>query len=338
MRNYRAPARAFLDETRSLLQFERDRDSNRQGFRPRTPIGSRPRMIRRAMTLVELLVVFAVIALLVGMLLPAVQNVRGAAARSKCQNNLRQLGIALHQSHDANNALPPGHRSLLNPERLPFSGWTLVILPYVEQPSLYDQARAAYAATNFPFANPPHTGLSTVVVIFNCPSDSRVASPQISQRTRRLVAFTSYLGVSGRDYSTRDGVLYQDSYLNLLAITDGTSNTLMLGERPPSTDFQFGWWYAGVGQRLTGSADLILGVREENLQLVTVGSCAPGRYPFRAGRFDNQCDMFHFWSPHTGGANFALADGSVRFISYSANPIMPALASRAGGEAVAVPD
>ncbi len=152
-----------------------------------------------------------------------------------------------------------------------------------------------------------------------------------------MVAFTSYLGVAGQDaYRTRDGILFQNSTTSLLAVTDGTSNTLLLGERPPSADFQFGWWYAGSGQRATGSADIVLGVREPNLLPIVAGStCGPGRYPFSpALGLSDPCGMFHFWSPHSGGANFAFADGSVRFLTYEANSIMPALASRAGGEVV----
>ena len=106
----------------------------------------------------------------------------------------------------------------------------------------------------------------------------------------------------------------------------------MAGERPPSADFQFGWWYAGAGQRFTGSADMILGVEEENILLVTAGSCAPGVYKFGPGSLANQCDMFHFWSPHTGGANWVFADGSVHFIPYSADSVLPALATYAGKE------
>jgi prepilin-type processing-associated H-X9-DG protein len=85
---------------------------------------------------------------------------------------------------------------------------------------------------------------------------------------------------------------------------------------------------------------LVLGVREPNLLLVTVGSpCGPGRYPFTAAAgFNDPCGVFHFWSPHPGGANFAFADGSVRVLRYSADPILPALATRAGGEAVSLPD
>lgn len=290
-------------------------------------------------TLVELLVVMAVIAILVGLTLPAVQKVRDTAARAQCQNKLKQIALALHQYHDAHNVLPPGHRSLFNADRLPLSGWPVSVLPYLEQASLEANARAAYRTLPLPFINPPHTGLATVVPALVCPSDGRVVTAQRSERTHLLVAFTSYLGVSGQDYKTRDGVLYQNSRTALVAVTDGTSNTLMLGERPPSADFQFGWWYAGTGQRLTGSADMILGVREPNLLPIVTGSpCGPGFYSFRPSRFDDPCGMFHFWSPHAGGANFAFCDGSVRLLRYDAAPLLPALASRAGGEVAAVPE
>jgi prepilin-type processing-associated H-X9-DG protein len=88
------------------------------------------------------------------------------------------------------------------------------------------------------------------------------------------------------------------------------------------TAFQYGWWYAGIGQRYTGSADMILGVREVNLLPVTPGSCGPGAYSYGPGRISNQCDVFHFWSLHPGGANFLFADGSVHFLPYSAAPVM----------------
>jgi prepilin-type processing-associated H-X9-DG protein len=122
----------------------------------------------------------------------------------------------------------------------------------------------------------------------------------------------------------------------LAGIRDGASQTIMVGERPPSTDLEFGWWYAGSGQsQLSGSGDMVLGVRELNKR---IPSCDAGPYSFTPGRLDNQCDMFHFWSLHSGGAHFLMADGSVHFLRYDADPIMPALASRNGGEIVSLPD
>lgn len=287
----------------------------------------------RGFTLIELLVVIGIVAVLMGLLLSAVQKVRGAAARTQCQNTARQLGLALHMHHDARHALPPGHRSPAHSARMPYSGWCVAVLPYLEQLALASRAEAAFRAN--PNAFSPHPDLNTVVPAFLCPADGRVTTAQTSARTKNVVAFTSFLGVGGRDAVTaRDGVLYQDSAVRFADVTDGTSSTLLLGERPPSADFQFGWWYAGAGQQLTGSADLVLGVREPNLQPIASGSeCGPGRYPFGpASGFNDQCGMFHFWSPHAGGANFVFADGSVRFVAYSADPLMPALASRAGGE------
>jgi prepilin-type processing-associated H-X9-DG protein len=84
--------------------------------------------------------------------------------------------------------------------------------------------------------------------------------------------------------------------------------------------------------------DTVLGVREQNVMLVTKGSCPPGFYSFAPGSLTNQCDMYHFWSPHIGGAYFLFADGSAHFLAYSAASVLPALASRAGGEAVSLPD
>ncbi len=154
------------------------------------------------------------------------------------------------------------------------------------------------------------------------------------------VALTSYLGVEGTDRRRRDGVLYRNSRVQISHVTDGTSNTLLVGERPPSPELIYGWWYAGDGLGGTGALDVVLGVREPNSlnpypQYV---HCGHGPFPFRPGRVDDYCSVFQFWSLHSGGANFLFADGSVWFLLYDADPILPALATRAGGEAVALPD
>jgi prepilin-type processing-associated H-X9-DG protein len=151
------------------------------------------------------------------------------------------------------------------------------------------------------------------------------------------VGLTNYLGVLGTNLFRNDGVLFEQSRIRLNDITDGTTNTLMIGERPPSPDQLFGWWYAGWGQDKSGSMDLTLGVRERSV-FPGLSMCPQGPFHFQAGDLKNSCDIFHFWSPHPGGAHFAFCDGSVRFLAYSADSIMPALATRAGGEAVGVPD
>jgi prepilin-type N-terminal cleavage/methylation domain-containing protein len=290
---------------------------------------------RHAFTLLELLVVLAIVAVLMGLLLPAVQRARDAAARIKCANNLHQLGLAVHQYHDTRGSFPPGMCST-PPYR--FASWMTLLLPYLEQSNLWDATVTAYRQSRSPFKNPPHVGLATVVPLFACPADPRSDQVQFAKRDKFNVALTSYLGVEGQNLYSHDGVLFKDSAIRIADISDGTSNTLLAGERPASTDLQYGWWYAGVGQRFSGSAEMVLGVNEPNLLLVTKGSCPPGVYSYAPGSLSNQCDMFHFWSPHLGGAFFLFADGSAHFLPYATASVLPALASRAGGEAVTLPD
>lgn len=113
---------------------------------------------------------------------------------------------------------------------------------------------------------------------------------------------------------------------------------MIVGERPPSSDFWYGWWYAGYGQAATGSVDMLLGARERNAAEADTQACPSGPYQFQAGQLDNFCDLFHFWSLHGAGANFLAADGSVHYLGYFGANVLPALATRMGGEAVAAPD
>jgi prepilin-type processing-associated H-X9-DG protein len=291
---------------------------------------------RRASTLLELVVVIAIIGVLIGLLLPAVQRVRESAARTQCLNRLHQLGLALHQYHDVNAGLPPG---VTGPrDRLfPYMGWLARLLPFLEQNAIWEQARRDYSVQPFPFRPQQHVGLSTVVSAFICPSDPRVDVAQDTHNNYR-VALTSFVGNLGLDYHSHDGVLMLDSKVTLSDIADGTSTTLLVGERPPSDDFWYGWWYAGHGQGSTGSGDMLLGVRERSFGEGLIGFCPKGPYHFQAGSLGTYCDVLHHWSLHPGGAHFAFCDGSARFLAYSADPIMPALATRAGGEAVSLPD
>ena len=135
-------------------------------------------------------------------------------------------------------------------------------------------------------------------------------------------------------------------------VTDGTSNTLFVGERPPSSTLDYGWWFAGAGQAGTGSCDVILGTNDINLQTSYLNGstgntaqndppdfCPVGPYQFGPGTPNNPCDQFHFWSFHSGGANFLYADASVHFLAYTVSPVqvMPAMATYNGGEVFTQP-
>jgi prepilin-type processing-associated H-X9-DG protein/prepilin-type N-terminal cleavage/methylation domain-containing protein len=288
-------------------------------------------------TLVELLVAVAVVGVLVGLLLPAVQRVRAAAARTACQNNLRQLALGLHAAHDAAGRLPAGKRPHTTTEPLPDTGWPLQLLPHVEQADLHRRAVADFVAGRDWTLHP---GFATVVPAYRCPADDRTATPQLTLRTQNTAALLSYLGASGSDSAARDGAFYLASKTRFPDVTDGLSSTLLLGERPPAPDFELSWWYAGAGLDAHGTAEMVLGVRERNRSRRPehVLYCPPGPFAFAAGRPDGACDVFHFWSRHPGGANFALCDGSVRFLPYPADPLLPALATRAAGDAATPPD
>jgi prepilin-type N-terminal cleavage/methylation domain-containing protein/prepilin-type processing-associated H-X9-DG protein len=297
-------------------------------------MGQRP----AGFTLIELLVVTAITAMLLGLLLAAVEKVRGVAARIHCSNNLRQLGMALHAYHNAVGTFPAGMRYQRGTDPYLYMGWHTQALPYLEQDSLWRATQNAYQETRGFLQNPPHLGLASVIQTYACPIDGCASDVQFAARDQVWVALTSYLGVEGKDLYASDGILFRDSGIRIADITDGTSSTLIIGERPPSPDFQFGWWYAGAGQQSTGSADMVLGVEEQNVVSYARAPCPPGTYLFGPGQINDQCDMFHFWSLHPGGANFVFADGSVHFLTYSVAPLLPALASRAGGEIATVAD
>jgi prepilin-type N-terminal cleavage/methylation domain-containing protein/prepilin-type processing-associated H-X9-DG protein len=342
---------------------------------------------RSGFTLIELLVVIAIIAVLIGLLLPAVQKVRDAAARLRCQNNMKQIGLALHNYHDTNQTFPAGlynyrvNASTYNvtprlvDDKL-WKSWMAMILPFVEQQNLANDTAAKNGGaapapkdnpygSSYPLANywypwdssQRFVALAMPMNVFKCTSDSRQLQSAASEGIQ--VAFTGYLGVSGIDTKAngtttsnpaRLGILYPSNRQDLMgsreipvtnrgvtipSISDGTSNTLFVGERPPGATLDFGWWFAGAGQAADGSADVILGVAEVNLQvsgIPQVDSCPVGPYTFSPGNINNPCDQFHFWSLHSGGSNFVMGDGSVRFFSYSAASVFPAMSTKTGGE------
>jgi len=283
-------------------------------------------------TLIELLVVIAIIGILVGMLLPAVQSVREAARRTECSNNLRQIGLAVINFQSSRRHFPSGINAFDDPDR-PSLSWLAQILPQVEHENLSRISRQEFDGGIHP-TNGPHLGLQTYIGLFACPSDPRSSGPHFTHENR-LVALTSYVGVCGTNYKTRDGIFYKDSKTRPSDITDGLSNTIMIGERPPSADKWYGWWYAGFGQDGSGSPDMLLGANEINDGATYAESCDAGPYEFSNGEIDEQCDLFHFWSMHPGGGHFVNADGSIHFHTYQIDPgILPALATRGGKEVV----
>ena len=291
---------------------------------------------RRAFSLIELLVALAIFDILAALLLSAVQRVRLVAARIACANNVKQLALALHTHHDTMGAFPAGCRSRTQP--LPYLSWRAAILPQIEQQALADAAAAAYRADANPFGA-AHTAVRVQTLkIFACPVDERLTTAW-EMRTlngRRVrTALSSYLGVSGTTSRARDGVLYADSRTQLVHITDGTSNTLLLGERPPSADLVYGWWYVGSGQG-TGRVDSHLGAAELNALGARYRGCPSGPYLFQDDTVRAPCATFHYWSLHPGGTHFATADGAVRFVTYEAASILPRLATRSGGEVAVI--
>lgn len=291
---------------------------------------------RRAFTLVELLVVMGVSFMLVGLLMPAIQKVRAAADRMICASQLRQIGIAAQHYHGDYNALPPGLSSNKPGESYPYMSWLTRLLPYLEQDAQWKVTLNAYSKDRYPFNNPPHANFSLVMKNYICPADERLVQPQVT-RKGLIVGLTSYLGVVGESWNKPNGCLFVDSRVRLTDIYDGTSHTILAGERPPSPDFWFGWWYASVGVAGTGCPDLLLGGRENNPFGSYISGCPPGPYSFGPGKLDNMCDVFHFWSLHPGGAQFLMADGSTHFLGYDAAPLIPALCTRNGGEVLELP-
>lgn len=280
-------------------------------------------------TLIELLVAMSVMLIVVGLVAAAIMKVRSSAMNVACLNNMRQIGLAMNLYHNNNHSFPSGHHSLRNTSRPPMSGWTMDMLPYIEQRALHTSMTDAYKKSFNPFNSPPHTNIATVVKIFACPSDGRALTAQYCKETETLAGLTSYLGVSGTDTQTKDGVLYQDSRIRISDITGGTSSTMLVGERPPSYDFKYGWWYAGTGQHSTGSLDLILGVMESKmLPIYQNDPCAPGRYPYQKSSINDYCGAYHFWSLHNGGGHFLFADGSTKILSYSIGVNIIPLATR----------
>jgi prepilin-type N-terminal cleavage/methylation domain-containing protein len=272
-------------------------------FRP--PIFKRVQSQRPAFTLVELLVVIAIIGVLVALLLPAVQFARESARRTKCENNLKQLVLAMHNHEATYKYLPSAYEG---PSTMPGWGWGTLILPYAEQKNLYDQAQVP-TLTFGNGANPamPTPQSETKLPIFRCPSDP---SPDLNP-IRLYHATSNYRAVVGPlplslfyvDYDY-GGVLYQNSRTRMATITDGTSNTLIVGECifDEKVGKRAALWTGMTGMRtFPGDPGPSIWISDVMWSVDDVSANINGPAPQA------------FSSRHPGGAFFAYSDGSVRF-------------------------
>ncbi|MEZ6143044.1 MAG: DUF1559 domain-containing protein [Zavarzinella sp.] len=294
-------------------------------------------MSRRAFSLVELLVIIAIIAILAGLIIPAVQRVRSASERTICINQLKQLGLAFHSFHASHGSFPPGSTSFNDPHQ-PLLGWVPRISPHFEQDKIWQRAVVAYQHSPWHLqqvAGYQHPDTEQLRMV-SCPSDPRFSDFVCRDPEFELPhSLTSYIAVSGEAADRTTGVMYIDSKTRIADITDGTSTTLLVGERPPSKDNRYGWWYSGLGLEGLGTADMHLGVHEINsYPKDNYKDCSLGPYQYSLGDSDNICSMFHYWSFHTGGANFLMCDGSVRMIRYAGNSSLLSLATRASQDIV----
>jgi prepilin-type N-terminal cleavage/methylation domain-containing protein/prepilin-type processing-associated H-X9-DG protein len=325
--------------------------------------GSQGLTARKAFTLIELLVVIAIIAILIGLLVPAVQKVRDAAARMQCSNSLKQIVLASHGYHDAYKRLPPGLNLPIStasgaifptntlytsgkvgqpPIPNAYMSWCECLLPHIEQGPL--NTKMNYSVREYGNANGPNSPAATVIPILLCPSDP-IANNNVSTYTTGGITYyfgmNSYGACGGtQTYYTSsmtcDGIYYYNSRVRMVDIVDGTSNTIAFGERwhwdPAYTAINTlgGWAWANSN----AVEDYLLSTFTPINYTLPVGTATgPPNYV-------EDTRINSFGSGHAGGCNIAFGDGSVRFLTLTSNgdlPLLQALGTRAKGEVVSLP-
>jgi prepilin-type N-terminal cleavage/methylation domain-containing protein/prepilin-type processing-associated H-X9-DG protein len=308
----------------------------------RSHCGHRP---SAGFTLIELLVVISIIAVLIALLLPAVQSAREAARRAQCVNNLKQIGLALHNYEGALRTFPPGYVSNFDSQGNdtgPGWGWAAMLLPQFEQ-------APAFNALNFSLpieATSNLTGRLVLVNSFLCPSDTVLPSWWAVNRDTATgaavqnicqVAASNYVGMYGTGEPGPDGegVFFRNSRISLRDITDGSSQTILVGER--SHRLGEATWVGSVTNAILypTDGDNIGRYVPETSPGMVLGHAGEGHGPG-----DPRSDVNQFYSLHAGGAvNFLFADGHVGFLKSTMNyKTYLALATRAGGEVVSSGD
>jgi prepilin-type N-terminal cleavage/methylation domain-containing protein/prepilin-type processing-associated H-X9-DG protein len=280
---------------------------------------------RGAFTLIELLVVIAIIAILIALLVPAVQKVRESAARTTCQNNLKQIGLALHSYHDANRRLPPGFTATApaGGDVAPGWGWSFFILPYLEQESLFR------LQSNLKQSVATSTLLAAPLSVYLCPMDLQTQPFQVYAPGGGSLAgvkaapcsYAAFVGGDETEVTTGDengkfhGCFYRNSRVKISEIIDGTSHTLFAGER--ACDITQGTWAGAIpGSRMRlGSknpANLInpnMDYDPDLFGLMHANWINADNTQSNDGGTDDPSSF------HSGGANLLFGDGSVRFMS-----------------------
>jgi prepilin-type N-terminal cleavage/methylation domain-containing protein/prepilin-type processing-associated H-X9-DG protein len=302
--------------------------------------------LRSGFTLIELLVVIAIIAILVALLLPAVQAAREAARRTQCKNNLKQMGLALHNYHDALGCFPPGYIAASDDitSTTPGWSWAVMIMPYLELSNANHTLN-----TLLPIQDPSNSaGVILRLPVFLCPSDiypdSTFAVTSDPADTVVVIQTTpcSYAGNVGNDSSEVDnnlvpwnGVLFRNSQVRADDITDGTSSTIIIGERA---------WAQTKGVWVGAPQGALIRAGSMNPFSAATATSAVGILA-HAHWINNKIDadggLDDYASLHTGGAQFLFADGSVRFLQDVTTPggwetTFQAMGTRNGREAIVV--
>lgn len=302
------------------------------------------RKMTKGFTLIELLVVIAIIAILIALLLPAVQQAREAARRTQCRNNLKQLGIALHNYHDAANVFPMGFSDTVwgGNERIGDGwAWGAAILPYLDQAPLFNQ----FNFSNTPYSLPTNQPLvKTPLASFSCPSDIKPVTVANNSGSAgngagaAAVATASYQGVGGPfdgnpcDQSGATGVVPHSRNIGLLIvntcrsfrdITDGSSNVFVIGEVRwiPNGTASDGT-YGSDRQFIYGNVTTNGGPNCNNNGVTNNGYHLHGRWCRHKinGPLLNASNLERsFHSLHVGGAHFLMGDGAVKFVSENIN-------------------